>query len=266
MQPGVHDLLAHVASHISEDVAASGGAFDELQISPAVVSHLSCGDLFLGYSVPTMEEEGEPASSAEEAAAAESASLHADGSFSFSSDPFAGSDSSSLWCVETHPPYWTSLYGARGVLHHDGSPARLLWGLVSRLTEEHPWDSDEGGRGEAGVWRAISAPPPVQAGATVGRWFASAWDGARHWLSQKGDRGRNIAATAGVRRVVLRIDATCRPAGSGPDGNEAELRRERHVFSAMRCIQARRVAAAPKGGAPTQRWEESCRVVWSGSL
>jgi len=157
----------------------------------------------------------------------------------FSSDPFARSDSSSLWCVETHPPYWTSLSGARGVLHHDGSPARLLWGLASAPHEEHPWDSGEE-RGEAGVWRAslcASARAGWGDGGALVR-LCVGWRAALA-LTERGQREGYAPRAAGVRRVVLRIDRQrVGPRAQDLTGTRPSCIVRRHVFSAMRCIQA----------------------------
>lgn len=282
-------LLAQHASALAEDAPAlSGGAFDALVIDDDVPAHLSSRDVFSGYSVPVFEEGEEegamgvgPAGAPAQANAS-SAGVSADGLASADVDAAPPAPSLPPWCVEAHPPFWTSTYGARGVLFHDGSPARLVSALFARLGDEHPWDDGAGGaEGAAAQWRPILAPAPLQPGVGVGRWLMATLysaAGGRLWgTTPERPNGGHVTSSAGAphgkappRRVVLRLSASC-AADQPPRADQAvsaataaHLRRARHIFTASRCVQVLR--GAPAADASTSGWEEACADVWSGPL
>ena len=201
----------------------------------------------------------------------------AEGSGGFSQ----GGADSTISCVATHPPFWTSEYGARGVLFHDGSPGRLLSALVSQLAESHPWMSS----GKELEWHPIPVPllsssssssdtPPVARSwaAAISAGLVSARRSAQKAvldMLREGELEAHPVAsvaptvrTAGLRRVVLRLSAACAEPAIGTAN--PQFRRTRHVFSATRCIQVQ--VEAPAGASSLARWEESCDVVWSGPL
>ena len=312
-QPGVRALLEQHAARLSEDVAAgssagggdaSAASFDTLAIDADVAAHLSSRDLFGGYSVPILDEPAAEAPSLAAAAAAPraapgpalaAASVAADGSASGLPPPSAAPPAAA-WCLEAHPPFWTSTYGARGVLFHDGSPGRVLASLVSRLGDAHPWEegpgSGGGGDDDAAEcdWHAIAPPPPMPGGVGqgTGRWLMATLYSAGQWAGGGGappsaggstgsSKGRGTSGYSRQRRVTLRISAACDSRGPDPDDAAktppttaalaaAQRRRARHSFSALRCVLRPAVPASSAPVTTSAPWEEACRVVWNGQL